>query len=106
MVETIQKPATFEIFDWDGVRFFNSVFEPLLYLVWWLFPILLLPKQILNFQVRIDHRTKTVHFGTDLAEAQSHDLAEGPHLQDMPSEQVTIVSRMLLEIMVKKNFVG
>ena len=68
-----------------------------------------MPKQILNFQVRIDHRTKTVHFGTDLAEAQSHDLAEGPHLQDMPSEQVTIiifVSRMLLEIMVKKNFVG
>ena len=38
--------------------------------------------------MRVDHRSKTVHFGTELAEAQSVDEAEGPHLQDMPSEQV------------------
>ena len=38
--------------------------------------------------MRVDHRTKTVHFGTELAEAQSVTEAEGPHLQDMPSEQV------------------
>ena len=39
-------------------------------------------------QVRVDHRSKTVHFGTELAEAQSVTENEGPHLQDMPSEQV------------------
>eukprot|EP00095_Tigriopus_kingsejongensis_P010111 maker-scaffold152_size304267-snap-gene-1.19 protein:Tk10111 transcript:maker-scaffold152_size304267-snap-gene-1.19-mRNA-1 annotation:"eukaryotic translation initiation factor 3 subunit a" len=41
-----------------------------------------------NNYIRIDHRTCTVHFGTELAEAQSYSLAEGPHLQDMPSEQI------------------
>ena len=55
MVETIQKPATFEIFDWDGVRFFNSVFEPLLYLVLWLFPIFIDAKT--NFKFSGSHRS-------------------------------------------------
>jgi hypothetical protein len=39
-------------------------------------------------QVRIDHRTQSVHFGTDLTESQRTDLPEGPHVQPMPSEQV------------------
>ena len=38
--------------------------------------------------MRIDHRTGTVRFGTDLAEAQRQDLPEGPHVQSMPSEQI------------------
>ncbi len=42
----------------------------------------------LKFQVRIDHRTGTVRFGTDLAEAQRKDLPEGPNVQSMPSEQI------------------
>merc|ERR1712200_27258 len=41
-----------------------------------------------DMQVRIDHRTGTVRFGTDLAEAQRQDLPEGPHVQSMPSEQI------------------
>merc|ERR1712013_460030 len=35
-----------------------------------------------------DHRTSSVHFGTDLAESQKAEVAEGPHVQAMPSEQV------------------
>ena len=34
-----------------------------------------------GMQIRVDHRTRTVHFGTDLTEAQSYTAAEGPHLQ-------------------------
>merc|ERR1719351_448102 len=41
-----------------------------------------------DMQVRIDHRTSSVHFGTDLAESQKAEVAEGPHVQAMPSEQV------------------
>ena len=41
-------------------------------------------------QVRIDHRTGSVHFGTDLSEAQRTELPEGPTIQNMPSEQVII----------------
>jgi translation initiation factor 3 subunit A len=40
------------------------------------------------FQIRIDHRTKCVHFGMDLSESQREDKPEGPTLQSMPSEQV------------------
>merc|ERR1712156_404873 len=40
-----------------------------------------------DMQIRVDHRSRTVHFGTELAEAQSISETEGPHLQDMPSEQ-------------------
>jgi translation initiation factor 3 subunit A len=36
-----------------------------------------------------------------LAEAQSHDLAEGPHLQDMPSEQVRTQLMCMLEVLDK-----
>ena len=38
--------------------------------------------------MRIDHRTRSVRFGTDLSEAQRTDLPEGPHVQSMPSEQI------------------
>merc|ERR1719278_1904598 len=41
-----------------------------------------------DMQVRIDHRASSVHFGTDLAESQKAEVAEGPHVQAMPSEQV------------------
>merc|ERR1719370_1809519 len=41
-----------------------------------------------DMQVRIDHRTRSVHFGTDLAESQKAEVQEGPHIQAMPSEQV------------------
>ena len=34
-----------------------------------------------NVQVRIDHRTRSVHFGKDLAESQKAEVAEGPHVQ-------------------------
>jgi hypothetical protein len=44
--------------------------------------------KFLFVQVRIDHRTQSVHFGTDLTESQRTDLPEGPHVQPMPSEQV------------------
>merc|ERR1711962_1056416 len=40
-----------------------------------------------DMQVRIDHRTRSVHFGTDLAESQKAEVQEGPHIQAMPSEQ-------------------
>ena len=40
------------------------------------------------FQVRIDHRTRSLSFGTDLGVAQKEDVAEGPCLQSMPSEQI------------------
>ena len=41
-----------------------------------------------DMQVRLDHRTGSVNFGTDLSEAQRTDLTEGPNIQAMPSEQV------------------
>ena len=34
-------------------------------------------------QLRNDHRTGSVHFGTDLSGAQRTDIAEGPHFQSM-----------------------
>ena len=48
-------------------------------------------------QIRVDHRTRTVHFGSDLTGAQSYNNMEGPHLQDMPSEQIRqqLVSQFL-----------
>ncbi len=52
-----------------------------------------------DMQIRVDHRTRTVHFGTDLAEAQSYDVAEGPHLQDMPSEQIRTQLMQMLEVL-------
>lgn len=41
-----------------------------------------------DMQIRIDHRTKCIHFGMDLSESQREDRPEGPTLQSMPSEQV------------------
>lgn len=43
-----------------------------------------------DLQVRIDHRRNCLHFGTELCVSQSEDVAEGPHLQSMPSEQVRL----------------
>ena len=34
-----------------------------------------------DMQIRVDHRTRTVHFGSDLTGAQSYNAMEGPHLQ-------------------------
>merc|ERR1711970_1627489 len=52
-----------------------------------------------DMQVRIDHRTGTVRFGTDLAESQRTDLPEGPHVQSMPSEQIrTQLMRMMVSV--------
>ncbi|XP_064630088.1 eukaryotic translation initiation factor 3 subunit A-like [Lineus longissimus] len=42
----------------------------------------------LDLQVRIDHRTRCLTFGTDLAGSQKEDVPEGPYLQGMPSEQI------------------
>lgn len=52
-----------------------------------------------DMQVRIDHRTGTVRFGTDLAEAQRKDLPEGPNVQSMPSETIrTQLMRMMVSL--------
>jgi len=42
----------------------------------------------LELQVRIDHRTKSLSFGTDLGVSQKEDIPEGPYIQSMPSEQI------------------
>lgn len=42
----------------------------------------------LDLQVRINHQTKSLHFGNDLYVAQKDDLPEGPSIQSMPSEQI------------------
>lgn len=39
-------------------------------------------------QVRIDHRSKSLSFGTDLMVAQKEDVPEGPYIQSMPSEGI------------------
>lgn len=54
-----------------------------------------------DMQIRMDHRTRTVHFGTELAEAQSYTMAEGPHLQDMPSEQIRTQLMKMYEVLNK-----
>merc|ERR1712203_910187 len=54
-----------------------------------------------DMQIRVDHRSRTVHFGTKLAEAQSTSETEGPHLQDMPSEQIRTQLMKMLEVMDK-----
>jgi len=42
----------------------------------------------IDMQVRIDQRTHSLHFGTDLTESTREDVSEGPTLQLMPSEQI------------------
>ena len=42
----------------------------------------------LDLQVRINHQTRSLHFGNDLYVAQKEDLPEGPSIQSMPSEQI------------------
>lgn len=41
-----------------------------------------------DMQIRVDHGTGCIHFGTDLSESQREDKQEGPLLQPMPSEQI------------------
>ena len=54
-----------------------------------------------DMQIRVDHRTRTVHFGSDLTGAQSYNNMEGPHLQDMPSEQIRQQLMQMLEVLDK-----
>merc|ERR1712059_148628 len=54
-----------------------------------------------DMQVRIDHRTGSVHFGTDLSESQRTDLPEGPHIQAMPSEQVRTQLMSMMSVLDK-----
>ena len=53
--------------------------------------------------MRIDHRSKSLSFGTDLMVAQKEDVPEGPYIQSMPSEQIrnqlTSMSRVLHKAM-------
>jgi len=42
----------------------------------------------MELQVRIDHRTRSLTFGTDLGVSQKEDIPEGPYIQSMPSEQI------------------
>ena len=39
-------------------------------------------------QVRIDHKTHSLSFGTDLGVSQKEDIPEGPYIQSMPSETI------------------
>ncbi|GAB6024924.1 Eukaryotic translation initiation factor 3 subunit A [Chamberlinius hualienensis] len=41
-----------------------------------------------DLQVRVDHRTQTLYFGTGPYASQRDELPEGPQLQSMPSEQI------------------
>ena len=54
-----------------------------------------------DMQIRVDHRTRTVHFGSNLTGAQSYNAMEGPHLQDMPSEQIRQQLMQMLEVLDK-----
>merc|ERR1719210_1051198 len=54
-----------------------------------------------DMQVRIDHRTGSVHFGTDLSEAQRTELPEGPTIQNMPSEQVRTQLMSMMAVLDK-----
>merc|ERR1719461_2132424 len=54
-----------------------------------------------DMQVRIDHRTGSVHFGTDLSEAQRTELPEGPTIQSMPSEQVRTQLMSMMSVLDK-----
>merc|ERR1711974_515052 len=53
-----------------------------------------------DMQVRVDHRTRTVHFGSNVSDVSTHEI-EGPHLQDMPSEQVRQQLMQMLEVLDK-----
>jgi translation initiation factor 3 subunit A len=42
----------------------------------------------LNIQVRLDHITRCLHFGSDLSAAQKDRVTEGPQVQVMPSDVI------------------
>ncbi|ESO99059.1 hypothetical protein LOTGIDRAFT_142293 [Lottia gigantea] len=56
-------------------------------------------KKTLELQVRINHQTESLTFGTNLDMAQREDVPEGPYIQNMPSEQIrnqlTVMARSL-----------
>merc|ERR1719347_1361015 len=54
-----------------------------------------------DMQVRIDHRTSAVNFGTDLTECQRTEMPEGPHIQAMPSEQVRTQLMSMMKVLDK-----
>jgi len=53
-----------------------------------------------DMQVRVDHRTRTVHFGSNVSDVSVSEV-EGPHLQDMPSEQVRTQLMQMMEVLDK-----
>jgi len=53
-----------------------------------------------DMQVRVDHRTRTVHFGSNVSDVSVSEV-EGPHLQDMPSEQIRTQLMQMLEVLDK-----
>lgn len=64
------------------------------------------------FQARVDHRSKSLSFGTDLGLSQKEEVAEGPTIQSMPSElirnQLTAMAQALnhaVEVVGPKNVV-
>lgn len=58
----------------------------------------------LNVQVRIDHRTGSLHFGTDLC--FSHDLTpEGPQIQSMPSDKFRNQLMLMARALDKANLI-
>merc|ERR1712168_1298709 len=54
-----------------------------------------------DMQVRIDHRTGAVQFGTDLSEVQRTETSEGPTIQIMPSEQVRTQLMTMMSVLDK-----
>lgn len=44
--------------------------------------------ELWSFQVRIDHTSRTLSFGSDLNYSTKEDAPVGPFLQNMPSEQI------------------
>ncbi|PVD29624.1 hypothetical protein C0Q70_08879 [Pomacea canaliculata] len=64
----------------------------------------------LELQARVDHRSKSLSFGTDLGLSQKEEVAEGPTIQSMPSElirnQLTAMAQALnhaVEVVGPKN---
>ena len=51
-----------------------------------------------DMQVRIDHRTGSVHSSTGLSKAHRTDIAENPHIYSMPSEQLSIQLMSMMSV--------
>lgn len=55
----------------------------------------------LDLQVRINHRTNSLSFGTDLVLAQKEDIPEGPYIQSMPSERIRNQLSIMAQVLHK-----